>query len=246
MTARFLQPVFAGLLALTVNGTPISAQTAPETKPETSAEKFDALLLEIQTLQMRKRYLDALTKLEEADKLEPGKAQIHNIRGSIYLSSQMRDLTKARAEFKKAQEIEPEAMPSRFNLAEADYIQGKFAAGARGFADLLVKFPKIPTSLRHMVIFKQIVCQVKQGRLSEATKLMNDSFTFMDDTPAYYFCKAVIALQAKDEKTGNEWLAKAQRIFKKHETSAYLDTLIEGHYIVSIGLAKDTDQPEAQ
>ena len=240
MTARFLRFVLAGLLALGASETLLTAQASPgaaDSKPETPAEKFNALLQEVQTLQVRKRYLDALSKLEEAEKLDPGKAQVHNIRGAIYLSSQVRDFEKARAEFVKAREMEPDAVPPRFNLAEEDYVQGRFAEGEKGFTDLLAKFPKLPLPVRHMVTFKKIVCMVKQDKLDEAGKLMDESFTFMDDTPAYYFSKAVLALQKKDEKMGNGWLAKAQLIFKKNETSAYLDTLIEGHYIDSLTVA---------
>lgn len=235
MTARFLRPAFTGLLALALNSALLTAQTSPA--PKTPEEKFDALIQEVQTLQMRKRFMDALEKLDEAEKLQPDKAQVHNLRGAIYLSSQMRNFEKARAEFLRAQEIEPEAMPPRFNLAEEDYVQGHFAESEKAFAEVLAKFPKIPANVRHMVIFKQIVCMAKQDKMEEAAKLMNDNFTFMDDTPAYYFCKAVLALQKKDEKTGNGWLTKAQLIFKKTDTSAYLDTLIEGHYIDSIGVA---------
>ena len=70
---------------------------------------------------------------------------------------------------------------------------------------------------------------------------MKDHFTFMDDTPAYYFSKAVAALQQKDEKTGNAWLTKAQVIFTKADTNAYLDTLMEGHYLDSLSVSKSVE-----
>ncbi len=264
MTARLPRHVSAGVLALMLGGACLNAQTTPEAPPPkydggktfpvpnaqstpegTPEEKFKALIQEAQTLEARKRYLDALEKLDEAEKIDDKKPEVHNIRGAIYLSSQLRDFDKARAEFEMARQMNPEALPPLFNLAEANYIQGLYAEGEKGFAGVVAKFPKIPQNVRHMILFKELVCLVKQDKLAEANKLMTDSFTFMDDTPAFYFSKAVLALQAKDEKGGNKWLAKAQVIFKKHETSAYLDTMLEGKYIDSISVAGSGEEEKA-
>jgi len=64
----------------------------------------------------------------------------------------------------------------------------------------------------------------------------------MDDTPAYYFSKAILALQAKDTKKGNEWLFKGQKIFKPPHSTAYVDSLVEARYIDELTLGK----PEAE
>ncbi len=221
-----------------------AAAQAAEAAAETPATKFTSLIREAQVLQQRNRFLDALTKLEEAEKLDPKHAEIYNVRGAVYLSKQMRDFDKARVEFKKALELEPDAMAARFNLGEADFVQGQYADGEKGFAGILEKYPKLPSAVRHLVLFKQMICGLKQNKIEEFEKLMNANFTFMDDTPAYYFGKAALALQKKDEKTGNSWLGKAQLIFTKAASGAYLDTLMEGHYLDSVEPAKS--EPEAE
>jgi tetratricopeptide (TPR) repeat protein len=225
---------------------PLRAQTAKsvDAAAETPEEKFRALLHDAQTLQKRKRFLDSLTKLDEAEKLDPKHAEIYNIRGAVYLSAQMRDFDKAREQFKKSLELEPEAMPARFNLVETDYVQGRYADAGKGFAAILEKYPKVPSGVRHMVMFKQVVCLLKQGKVAEAEQIAQTHFTFMDDTPAYYFSKAVLALQKGDEKTGNEWLAKAQVIFTKTQTNAYLDTLMEGHYLDPLAIGPLSEDKE--
>ncbi|MDB6137221.1 MAG: tetratricopeptide repeat [Verrucomicrobiaceae bacterium] len=249
MRCRYLLLLSASLLVTTAMPASLRAQgaaPAEEKTAETPAVKFNAVIREAQVLQQRKRFLDALMKLDEAEKIDPARAEIYNIRGAVYLSSQMRDFDKARAEFNKAREFDPEALPARFNLAEADFIQGRFAAGEKAFAGVLEKFPKLPISVRHMVLFKQIVCGLKQNKVAQAERLMNDNFTFMDDTPAYYFSKATVALQQKDEKTGNAWLRKSQVIFKKDDSSAYLDTLMEGHYLDSLAVAKPEEEEKGK
>jgi tetratricopeptide (TPR) repeat protein len=253
MGCRSICLVSIGLIAFAVPGRPLIAQSAPEgdapaAAEETPAQKLNILLRDAQVLQQRKRFLDALTKLDEAEKIDSGRAEIFNIRGAVYLSAQLRDFDKAREQFKRARDLQPQELPAHFNLAEADYVQGWYPDGEKGFAALLEKFPKLPTSVRHLILFKQIVCMLRQNKLGSAERLMQDSYTFMDDTPAYYFSKAALALQKKDEKTGNKWLTKAQVIFKKGETNAYLDTLMEGHYLDSldVGKAEGQEKEKAQ
>lgn len=201
-------------------------------------QKVVALLSEAQSLQARKRYVDALTKLDEAEAIAPSRAEIYNIRGAIYLAAPTRDLNKAREQFHKARALKPEEMPPYFNLAEVEFVAGQWPECEKAFAEVLTKFPKLPASVRHLIAFKVLLAKVKQEKFEEAEKLLADSFTFMDDTPAYYFSKAVIAFQKKDAKTANDWLTKGQIIFKGDASSAYVDSLMESHYIDSLAVGK--------
>ncbi len=218
-----------------------TAQT-PEAAPSKPAEdqaKFTALIQEVQVLQARKRYTDAFAKLDEAEKLRPTSPDVFNIRGSMLLSSQLRDADKAREQFRKARELDPTLMPPHFNLSEVDFVVGSFADAEKGFTKVLTDYPKLPLAVRHFITFKVVVCQIKQDKFEAAEKLAKDSFSFMDDTPAYYFSKAVIELQKKNEKVGNEWLAKAQVIFKPADNASYLDSLMEAHYIDTMGIQNE-------
>jgi tetratricopeptide (TPR) repeat protein len=228
--------ILALIFGLTASG--LLAQTTAPTAPGSAAEvdeKFAKLIGEVQTLQVRKRYTDAFEKLDEAEKLKPTSPAVFNIRGSMLLGAQLRDAEKAREQFRKAMTLDPNAMPPHFNLAETDFVVGEYAAAEKGFADVLKTFPKLPLAVRHLVTFKVLICQAKQNKIDEAEKLLKESFTFMDDTPAYYFSKAAIELQKKNEKAGNEWLAKAQIIFKRPaDTESYIDSMMEGHYLNSM------------
>ncbi|MFZ4596181.1 MAG: tetratricopeptide repeat protein [Verrucomicrobiaceae bacterium] len=203
---------------------------------------IDKLILEAASLQSRKRYIDALAKLDEAEKIDSKRADIYNVRGAIYITAQLRDAARARAEFTKARELMPGVMPPVFNLAEVDFVTHEWASAEKAFRELLVQFPKLPAAARHLVQFKQLICLVKQGKIAEAQKLLDENFTFMDDTPAYYFSKAILALEAKDTTKGNEWLLKAQKIFKPPHSTAYVDSLAEARYIDELTLGK----PDAQ
>lgn len=230
----------------------LEAQTqspAPEknvsSPADANARKAAELLQEAYRLQNGKRYLDALTKIAEAEALAPSNPEVYNLRGSIYLSAQMRDIEKARIEFKKCHELQPEALPPRFNLAELEFVAGSFSEAERAFRGLLQKFDQLPQAMRHMVQFKILVCLVKQKKLAEAESELKANFDFLDETPAYYFSQGVLALAKGEERKGNEWLAKAQIIYKKPENLPYLDSLMETGYIHSVDLPAASN-PEAK
>jgi hypothetical protein len=58
----------------------------------------------------------------------------------------------------------------------------------------------------------------------------------MDDTLAYYYAHAALEFQAGREAKAQEWLAKADGIYKAGQTVAYLDSLKEARWIPDIGL----------
>lgn len=221
----------------------VASVPAQEVAPvkDGGADKINTLLQEAQSLQMRKRYTDALTKLDEAEKLDAKRGEIYNMRGGIYITAQLRDLEHARAEFIKARDLLPGTLPPVFNLAEVDFVKHDWAAAETAFKAVLAQFPKLPVQARHLVLFKVQVCLVKQDKIAEAQKLLDENFTFMDDTPAYYFSKAILALHTKDTQKGNEWLFKGQKIFKPPHSTAYVDSLVEARYIDELTLGK----PEA-
>ncbi len=245
----FIRPVL--VLACCCMLTPLSGQVTPandgKAATEGSAGKLATLLADAQSLQQYKRYFDALAKLDEAEQIDPKRAEIYNTRGAIYLAMPARDekdLNKAREQFAKASALRPDDMPPYFNLAEVEFVSGKWPEAERAFDNILAKFPKLPNPLHHLVLFKKLVTLTKQDKLAEAEKLLTGHFSFMDDTPAYYFGKAAIAWQKKDAATGNQWLAKGRLIFKPQDASPYLDSLAEAHYIDSLSVARPDETAE--
>jgi len=191
---------------------------------------------EAQELQGRQRYVDALAKLDEAEELAPNLPDIYNMRGSIYLAPSLRDYTKAGEMFDKAEAMQPGQLAPRFNKAELLFVQHDWAAAGAAFHKILNDFPKTPMPVRHLIIFKRLICEVKQDQLDIAEKTLKDTFTFMDDTPAYYYSKAAIAFQKKDEAAAKDWLSRAEGIFKPVEISAYMDSFMEVRWLPNIGL----------
>jgi tetratricopeptide (TPR) repeat protein len=209
------------------------AQTpAPSGSPALDP-KVKALIEEARGLQQNQRSYEALTKLDEADAISPGSAFIANVRGSIYTAPPLRDYAKARECFETAEKLLPTAFEPKFNKTELLYVEHKYAVAEAEFGKLLENFPKLREEVRHLLQFKIIICQLKQGKAAEAGKGAR-AFTFMDDTPAYYFTKAAAAFQEGDQSEARKWVGKATKIFKPRATAVYLDSLMEAGWLNSI------------
>ncbi len=235
---RFLRPLVLLSLAALTSASPCRGQgdgAAPAIPPE--VQRFRALLIEANNLNIKKRYAEALEHLAEAEALKQDEALVHNMRGSIQTG--LRDLVKARESFNKALELKPSSFEPKFNLAELDYIEARYQEAGTAFQQLLKDFPKLPLQARHLTTFKVLVCQLKQNLMEEAAATAK-SFTFMDDTPAYYYGKAAFAFQKDNRQEAQEWLDKAERIFKTEDVAPYIDSLLEARWLdhVAVPLLK--------
>ena len=223
------------MVAVSAAGQDAAPAAKPGTPPVASplAEEAQAHLVKVQQLLGGQHYFDALQELDKADKLMPDNPVLTNVRGSIYTG--MKDFDKARECFEKSEKLLPGAFEPRFNLAELLYVSEKYAEADDAFSKLLKEFPRLREGVRHLTQFKVIVCRLKQNKVAETEEVMKN-FTFMDDTPAYYYTKAALSYQKGDKDDAKTWVNKALRIFSRMDNSAYIDTLMEARWINSLGV----------
>lgn len=200
------------------------------------SNEIQTLLKETYDLQQQQRYAEAMQKLDEIEEKAPQLADLHNMRGSLYLTPALRDFDKAEEYLNKAVQLTPKALAPRFNKAELLFVKHEWADAQSAFEKLIQDFPKIPQAVRHLTIYKILICQAKLERFDEAAKTLKTNFTFMDDTPAYYYGGAAIAFAKKDETAAKDWLARAESIYKPEEASAYVDSLMEARWVNNISL----------
>jgi len=225
------------LLVLLAGSVLLRAQTPPPA-PGTIDPRVTALIDEARKLQQQQDSFGALRKLDEADAIAPRSALIANVRGSIYTAPPLRDFAKARECFETAEKLLPAAFEPKFNKIELLFVEHKYAEAETAFGKLLADFLKLREEIRHLVQFKIIVCQLKQEKIAEAKK-NSAEFTFMDDTPAYYYTKAAFAFQAGEKDEARKWAAKATKIFKPQDNAVYIDTLMESGWLSSITAGGD-------
>ncbi|MDZ4405883.1 hypothetical protein [Prosthecobacter sp.] len=231
----------------------LGASSSLAQAPETAAPAADRakvsdevrkLLTEARDMRVQHRYSDALAKLDEAEKLAPSLADIYALRGDIYLAPRRRDFDLALPQFEKASELEPQSPLPKFNLAEYYFVKHDFDTALKSFSKLTVDYPKLPMVIRHLVHYKRMLCELKLGHRPAAEQIVADNFTFMDDTPAYYFSKAALAFDLSDTAKANEWVQRGVAVFKGPNCEPYYDAFKELRWVPDMDLSKPKDQPK--
>lgn len=201
---------------------------------ELDQQKLVKILQQVQEMRKQNRYTDAIAKLDEAEKIAPRNGLIHTLRGDVYLAPRRRDFVLAKEEFLKAQQLEPQNAGPAFNLAELEFARHDFPTASAAFRKLLTDFPKLPQLIRHLTISRIVICEARQKKYEEAERLIKESLTFMDDTPAYYFSHAAISFAKNDKKMAQEWMLRATSLFKEQQTGPYIDAFKEMRWIPDV------------
>lgn len=194
-------------------------------------DEAQRLLLESQDLIRQQRYAEALTRLDTVATLAPDLAEVFNLRGSLYLTPDLRDFDKAQAQLDKAVALQPSSPAPRLNQAELLFVKQDWAAASAYIRRLLEKYPKLKTPVKHLMLYKQVICEVKLGAFDQAEKTQKAHFHFMDHTPAYYYSHAAVAFSRQDDKSAQEWLRRAREIYSPKDSFAYLDALTEAGWV---------------
>ncbi len=236
-------------LFLTLGLTATLAQEAPKAADIAAAksplsDEVKKLLLEARDMRIQQRYTDALNKLDEAEKLNPNAADIYALRGDIYLAPRRRDFDLALPQFEKAAQLMPESPLPKFNLAEFHFVKHDFDTALKRFSQMITDYPKLPMAIRHLIHYKRALCELKLGHRPAADQIIADNFTFMDDTPAYYFCKSAIAFDTGDTDKGNEWIKRAVAVFKAQKCEPYYDAFKELRWVPDLDFGMPQDAPK--
>lgn len=232
------------LLLLALGTSQLLAQTPAKTPPPVSDE-VRKLLTEARDLRIKHQYTDALAKLDEAQKLAPQLPDIYALRGDIHLAPRRRDFDLALPEFEKAAELQPDSPLPKFNLAEYYFVKHDFETALGSFTKITKDYPKLPMVVRHLVHYKRALCELKLGHKAAADQIVADNFTFMDDTPAYYFSKAAMAFELGDSAKANEWVQRGVAVFKGPACAPYYDAFKELRWVADMDLGTAGETPKA-
>jgi Tfp pilus assembly protein PilF len=223
MTRRvaFITLMAAAALAMAQSAPPV-----PDSSPETKL--FQGVLLDVRRLASAQQYDQALVRLRDAENIKPGSPIVLNARGNIYTN--MRAYEKARECYKQAETLNPGSFEPRLNLTELDYVQGNYEAAASSFTKLLAAYPDLQASVRALVQFKIVVCQLKLKKDAEAEELVK-RFAFAEESPASYFTRMAFAVHNGDNAGAGALFTKSEKAFGSATIAPYLDAMVEAHWI---------------
>lgn len=231
------------LVAQKKEDAPAGAKSKPETAallpnqqaflnlPEESRKEFVKHVAEAGRLFQQKRIFETMEELDKASAVFKDSPEIHNMRGSCYV--EMRAFDKALAEFHKAAALSKDNPSIEFNIGEVNFVTKQWQKAYDTFQKVMKLLPPENTALGRLTEFKMLLCLKKLGKDNEAV-ILAEKFDFQDDSPFYYYAQATMAYDKKDLIKAEEWLARANRIFRDPAMLApWQDTLVEYGYIKS-------------
>lgn len=199
--------------------------------PEEKRYEFVKNLNDAMRLFGEKRIFETLEAVDKASAIFSDSPELYNLRGSCYV--EMRSFDKALAEFEKAGSYSKDNPSLEFNIAEVYFVTKQWKKAADLLEKILLKLPPDNVALGRLVEFKILLCKKKLGLDDEVT-ILSEKYDYLDDSPFYYYAKAVVAYDKKDLVKAEEWLARAGRIFRDPAViSPWQDTLVEYGYIKS-------------
>lgn len=209
----------------------LSNQKAFLNLPEETRKTFIKHLSEADRVFQQKRIVEALAALDKAAAIFNDSPEIYNLRGSCYM--EMRAFDKALAAFLKAADYAKDNPSLAFNIGEVYFVTKQWQKSLESFQKVLKNTPGDNIALVRLIEFKILLCLKKLDQKDEVT-ILAEKYDFLDDSPFYYYAKAIIAYDKNDRVKAEEWLAIAGRIFKDSKiTAPWQDTLVEYGYIKS-------------
>lgn len=153
----------------------------------------------------KKKYDDALTKLQEVEKEKPNDEFILNLLGAAY--TKKKDYAAAKSYFEKALEVKPDFFPARFNVGELLFLQKQYPQALGFFTEMLRQAPG-----NELLQFKVILSLVLTEQVEDARKLAA-RMKFPGDGPAWYYAHAAVERKEGHNAKAAEYLAGARTFF---------------------------------
>jgi tetratricopeptide (TPR) repeat protein len=199
--------------------------------PEEKRKEFIEYYHDAQRLLTTKRVFETLEALDNAENIFSKSVELYNLRGSCYV--EMRIFDKAEVAFKKALEVSPNNPSVMFNVGESMFVSGQWQASHDVFQKILKMLPPNAMAMSRLIEFKILLCKKKLG-LDQEVRILTDKYDYQDDSPFYYYAKAVVAFDEKELVEAEQWMARASRIFRDPNVlTPWQDTMIEYGYIKS-------------
>ena len=167
----------------------------------------------------------ALKELDDIDARQPDLAESQNLRGVILMRQGIYD--KAEAALFEAVRIDPKFWNARFNLAEIPFLQKNWAEARNRFQQLLSRdVSDLEGEAAQLIQYKILLTYLVEGKDSMADSILA-KFELAPETPAVHYANAAIALQHKNSKEANDWIATAQKNFSPQLNKLFAESLYE-------------------
>ena len=163
------------------------------------------------------KFDDAEKMAEAAERANPKRPEIPNLRGAIFTKQKRYD--QAAEQFNAALALDPNFYQAKLNLAEVNLRQGKYDEAARRYEEVQKLDPG-----SELLQFKLILCALLAGDTSKAST-MADIMKFPGKTPAYYFARAAISLKTGNFEAAKKYFENVRKYYSEEECSYFARSL---------------------
>ncbi|HJW38871.1 MAG TPA: tetratricopeptide repeat protein [Candidatus Udaeobacter sp.] len=170
-------------------------------------------------------FATALKLIDEADKVDPNKPAILNLRGEILMQQQQFD--QAEAAFKKAARLDPKLREAQYNLAQIPFKKKDYAKAQERFEALYNRMPGgDKNQAAELIKFKIYMTLLLEGKESRAHTMMEE-FQFTGDTPALYYAQAAWEYKHNNPEKAADWTGSANKIYSPALNTVFADAFYD-------------------
>ncbi|PYL04227.1 MAG: hypothetical protein DME31_04190 [Verrucomicrobia bacterium] len=170
-------------------------------------------------------FATALKLVDEADKTDPNKPAILNLRGEILMAQQQFD--QAEAAFKKAARLDPKLREAQYNLAQVPFKKKDYAKAQERFEALYNRIPGgDKNQAAELIKFKIYMTVLLEGKESRAHAMMEE-FQFTGDTPALYYAQAAWEYKHNNPEKAADWTSSANKIYSPALNTVFADAFYD-------------------
>ncbi len=157
--------------------------------------------------------------LDKADAILPPTPLTLNTRGAVFIEE--KDFEKGAQYCQEALKIDPKFYPARFNLAEIQLVQGRYAEARKMFEKFVRENPK-----DELARFRVFLTFLLEKNYDDARRAI-DQIPFPGDTPAYYYANASWEFAHDSPEEAKKWLGRANWTFGPEKSALFADSLYE-------------------
>ncbi len=165
------------------------------------------------------KFESALSHLARSDK--PGPEAL-DLRGCVLM--EQRKFEEAAQAFDEAHQANPALFAPRLHRGDLFLRQFKFTDARREYQTLLDETNILISHER--LRYALLITFLAEQNDSDARRLL-DSIKFPTESAAYYFAQAAWSYAHKDQKSGDEWTAKARQVYDPAATAWFARPLFD-------------------
>lgn len=194
---------------------PAAAAQEVAPPPREAAPALDAAKL--------KELDDNLAEVNAILQKDPANVVAYIRRGNVYGNERKWDL--ARKDYQHALELDGKCVPAAFNLAELEFMQGKYDAARPGFVAL-----QQDIGVGDLSKYNVFLCDLFGGHDAAAAKEL-DAFNQVGSDASYYYANVAWSYYHKQDDQATDWLQSAHRVFSQDKCGLYEKPLKDLGYI---------------